>query len=222
MGILFGKHKKVSRVTEQDKAVLQLKQQRDKIKQYQKKILMSLENERSMAKKLLQDGRKEKAKLLLKKKRFMEQMLEKTDGQLTNLERMTHDLEYAQIELQVVQGLKVGNEALKRIHDVLCIEDIERLMDETQEAVEKQKEIDELLSGQLTAEDDEAVLAELDALVAEEEAAAVANLPNVPAEKGEPQEVAATLEELPDEPPALPPKKARKAVPPKEEPLLAS
>ncbi|XP_064479861.1 charged multivesicular body protein 6-A-like [Ornithodoros turicata] len=224
MGILFGKHKKASRVTEQDKAVLQLKQQRDKIKQYQKKILTNLESERILAKKLLHDGRKEKAKLLLRKKRFMEQMLDKTDKQLTNLEQMTHDLEYAQIELQIVEGLKVGNEALKKIHDVLSVEEIEKIMDETHDSVEKQKEIDELLSGQLTAEDDDAVLAELDALVAEEEAAAVANLPSVPAEKGEPQEVAPTMlkEEEASEPPPLPPKKAKKATLPKEEPLLAS
>uniref|UniRef100_A0A131XK71 Protein-sorting related protein n=1 Tax=Hyalomma excavatum TaxID=257692 RepID=A0A131XK71_9ACAR len=180
MGILFGKHKKVSRVTEQDKAILQLKQQRDKIKQYQKKILLSLENERQLARRLLHEGRKEKAKLLLRKKRFMEQILEKTDGQLTNLERMVHDIEYAQIEIQVVEGLKVGNESLKKLHEVLSVEAIEKLMDETQEGIEKQKEIDDLLSGQLTAEDDEAVLAELEALVSEDEARAVLDLPSVP------------------------------------------
>lgn len=180
MGILFAKHKKVSRVTEQDKAILQLKQQRDKIKQYQKKILFNLENERQLARKLLNDGRKEKAKLLLRKKRFMEQMLEKTDGQLTNLERMVHDIEFAQIEIQVVEGLKVGNESLKKLHEVLSVEAIEKIMDETQEGIEKQKEIDDLLSGQLTAEDDEAVLAELEALVSEDEARAVLDLPTVP------------------------------------------
>lgn len=180
MGILFAKHKKVSRVTEQDKAILQLKQQRDKIKQYQKKILFNLENERQLARKLLNDGRKEKAKLLLRKKRFMEQMLEKTDGQLTNLERMVHDIEFAQIEIQVVEGLKVGNESLKKLHEVLLVEAIEKIMDETQEGIEKQKEIDDLLSGQLTAEDDEAVLAELEALVSEDEARAVLDLPTVP------------------------------------------
>lgn len=186
MGALFSKRKKVSRVTEQDRAILQLKQQRDKIKQYQKKILVSLENERQLARKLLHDGRKEKAKLLLKKKRFMEQMLEKTDGQLTNLERMVHDIEYAQIEIQVVEGLKVGNESLKKLHEVLCVEEIEKIMDETHEGIEKQKEIDDLLSGQLTAEDDDAVLAELEELVAEDEAKAVLELPNVPADQGEP------------------------------------
>lgn len=216
MGVLFGKHKKVSRVTEQDKAILQLKQQRDKIKQYQKKILCSLENERQLAQKLLHEGRKEKAMLLLKKKRFMEQMLEKTDGQLTNLEKMVHDIEYAQIEIQVVEGLKVGNESLKKLHEVLSVEAIETLLDETQEGIEKQKEIDDLLSGQLTAEDDEAVLAELEALVSEEEARAVLDLPSVPAESGEPP--------LPDVPSMAeatgPPKKVRKEQ--KTEALIAS
>ncbi|XP_054707812.1 charged multivesicular body protein 6-A-like [Uloborus diversus] len=168
MGILFGKPKKKStRVSEQDKAVLQLKQQRDKLKQYQKRLLNSLESERKLAKQLLQDGRKEKAKLLLRKKRFMEQMLAKTDGQLFNLEQMTHDIEFAQIESQVIEGLKVGNESLKVLHEMLSIDEIERIMDETQEGIEKQKEIDEILGGKLSDEDEEAVMNELESIIAE-------------------------------------------------------
>ncbi|XP_075559218.1 vacuolar protein sorting 20 isoform X3 [Dermacentor variabilis] len=194
----------------------QLKQQRDKIKQYQKKIFSTLENERQLARKLLHEGRKEKAMLLLKKKRFMEQMLEKTDGQLTNLERMVHDIEYAQIEIQVVEGLKVGNESLKKLHEVLSVEAIEKLIDETQEGIEKQKEIDDLLSGQLTAQDDEAVLAELEALVSEEEARAVLDLPSVPAESGE-----LLLPDVPSMAEAAgPPRKVRKEQ--KTEALVAS
>jgi hypothetical protein len=42
-----------------------------------------------------------RAKLLLRKKRFQEQILQKTDGQLENLERLVHDLEFSQIEVQV-------------------------------------------------------------------------------------------------------------------------
>lgn len=168
MGILFGKSKKKeTKVTEQDRAVLQLKQQRDKLKQYQKRILNNLEAERKIAKQLLQDGRKEKAKLLLRKKRFMEQMLTKTDGQLMNLEQMCHDIEFAQIEHQVLEGLKVGNESLKSLHEMLSIDDIERIMDETREGIEKQQEIDEILGGKLTDEDEEAVLDELESIIAE-------------------------------------------------------
>jgi charged multivesicular body protein 6 len=102
MGALFGKHKKqVSRVTEQDKAVLQLKQQRDKLKQYQKRIELNLEKDRQLAKKLLSEDKRDKAKLLLKKKRYQERLLENAETQLVQLEQLTHDLEFAQIEVQV-------------------------------------------------------------------------------------------------------------------------
>ncbi|KAF1373488.1 hypothetical protein PFLUV_G00239390 [Perca fluviatilis] len=86
MGNLFGK-KKATRVTEQDKAVLQLKQQRDKLRQYQKRINLQLEKERLLAKQLLKNGKKEKALLLLKKKRYQDQLLDKTENQIGNLER---------------------------------------------------------------------------------------------------------------------------------------
>ncbi|XP_076237213.1 vacuolar protein sorting 20 [Calliopsis andreniformis] len=168
MGIFFAKKKPPSRVTEQDKAILQLKQTRDKIKQYQRRIEQSLEKERLIAKKLIQNGQKERALLLLRKKKFQEQVLSKTDGQLENLERMVHDIEFAQIELKVVDGLKVGNTALKKLNDLLSIDEIEKVLDETREGIEKQQEINEVLTGALTEEDETEVEAELDALLAAE------------------------------------------------------
>ncbi|XP_019615023.1 PREDICTED: charged multivesicular body protein 6-B-like [Branchiostoma belcheri] len=178
MGSLFGKHKKKeeSRITEQDKAVLQLKQQRDKLKQYQKKIQANLDREREVAKRLLKDGKKEKAKLLLKKKRYQENMLQKTDNQIDQVEKMVDDLEFASIEMKVVEGLKKGNDCLKEMHKILSLENVEKILDETQEAVEYQREIDDLLAGGiLTDEDEAAVLAELDEITK-------ADLPQVPDE----------------------------------------
>ena len=168
MGIFFAKKKPPSRVTEQDKAILQLKQTRDKIKQYQRRIEQSLEKERLLAKKLVQNGQKDRALLLLRKKKFQEQVLSKTDGQLENLERMVHDIEFAQVEVKVIDGLKVGNAALKKLHDLLSIDEIEKVMDETREGIDKQKEINDVLSGELTEEDEGEVEAELDALLAAE------------------------------------------------------
>lgn len=121
-----------------------------------------------------------RALLLLRKKKFQEQCLVKADGQLDNLERMVHDIEFAQIETTVIDGLKAGNEALKKLHDILSIDDIEKVMDETREGIEKQQEIDALLSGELTAEDEENVEAELDALLAQE--ATEVETPEVPAD----------------------------------------
>ncbi|XP_076008060.1 charged multivesicular body protein 6 [Genypterus blacodes] len=177
MGNIFGK-KKRSRVTEQDKAVLQLKQQRDKLQQYRKRINLQLEKERVLAKQLLKDGKKEKALLLLKKKRYRDQLLGKTEAQMDNLERMVQDLEFAQIEIKVIEGLKVGNDCLTKMHEVMSIEDVERVMDETQDAIEYQRQIDEMLGGSLSQEDEDAVLAELEALTQGD-----LELPDVPSEE---------------------------------------
>jgi len=175
MGTIFSSNKK-SRITEQDKAVLALKKQRDQLKQYQKRINNNLEKDKELAKKLLKEGKKDRAKLLLRKKKYQEGLLDQADKQLDQLERLTQDLEFVQIEKQVLDGLKLGNDALQRANSIFSVDEIEDLLAETSEAVEKQKEIDQLLSGQLTEADEEEVLRELDALIVEDPAA----LPDVP------------------------------------------
>lgn len=109
-----------------------------------------------------------RALLLLRKKKYQEQVLSRADGQLENLERMVHDLEFAQIEMKVVDGLRIGNTTLKQLHDLLSIDEIEKIMDETREGIEKQREIDEILLSTLTEEDnidENEIEAELDALL---------------------------------------------------------
>ncbi|XP_053468387.1 charged multivesicular body protein 6 isoform X3 [Ictalurus furcatus] len=156
----------------------QLKQQRDKLKQYQRKLTVQLEKERLLAKQLLKDGKKERALLLLKKKRYQDQLLDKTETQISNLEHMVQDLEFAQIEVKVLEGLKVGNDCLKKMHEALSIEEVERIMLETQDSVEYQKQISEMLAGSLSQEDEDAVLAELEAIIQDEDF----QLPEVPTE----------------------------------------
>lgn len=108
--------------------------------------------------------------MLLRKKRYQEKMLQNTDQQLENLERLAADIEYAQIELQVVDGLKVGNEALQNINSMLDIDEIERILDETKEGADKQAEINAILGSVVTAEDEDDIMRELDELVEAEEA----------------------------------------------------
>lgn len=40
---------------------------------------------------------------------------------------------------QVIDGLKVGNEALKKVHEVLNVDEVERILEETREGIEKQR-----------------------------------------------------------------------------------
>jgi charged multivesicular body protein 6 len=107
----------------------------------------------------------------------LERNLDTTDKQLFNLEEMVSNLEYKQVELKVIEGLKLGNESLKNINKLLNIDDIEKIMDETKESIEYQQEINQLLSGQFTQEDDELIENELDNILGIKREM---DLPNVP------------------------------------------
>jgi len=159
---------KSKKITSQDKAILDLKIQRDKLNQYQKKIQAVLDREYEIAKINLKKGDKKKALLALKKKKYQEQLIEKIDTQLLNLEELTHSIEYALVEKDVIEGLKAGNDILTKLNKEMSIEKVEDLMNETAEAIEYQNEISELLSGALTVEDEEAIENELAQIVNEE------------------------------------------------------
>ena len=84
--------------------------------------------------------------MLLRKKKYQEGLLTRTDGQLDNLQQLVQDLEFAQVEQEVVKGLKIGNDALKKANAMFSIEEIEQIMEDTAEAIDKQKEINDLIA----------------------------------------------------------------------------
>ncbi|CAJ0762506.1 19845_t:CDS:10, partial [Entrophospora sp. SA101] len=157
-----------TKITTQDRAILDLKVQRDKLKQYQKKIKVVADKETEIAKKALSQGNKRTALLALRKKKYQQQLLEKTDTQLFNLEELTQSIEFALVEKDVFAGLEKGNSILKEIHKEISIEKVEKLMEETEDAISYQNEIEELLSGKITDEDEDEILKELDKIQAEE------------------------------------------------------
>ncbi|KAJ3491057.1 hypothetical protein NLI96_g991 [Meripilus lineatus] len=178
---------------------LTLKLQRDKVRQYQKKIQGVLDREHELAKQYLAEGRKDRAIFALRKRKFQETLLTKTDGQLENLEQLVSTIEFSLIEVSVLHGLQQGNEALKEIHKVLNVDSVEKLLEETAVAREHQREIDEMLANNLTVEDEEAVQAELKEL--EREAlgeTAPLELPSVPTEAPtEPEDVESETDKTP-------------------------
>lgn len=76
------------KITARDRAILDLKVQRDRLKQYQKKIHVVLEREKEIARAQLAAGNKPLALLALKKKKYQEGLLDSTNSQLLNLEQM--------------------------------------------------------------------------------------------------------------------------------------
>jgi len=80
-----------------------------------------------------------KALLLLKKKKYTERILEKTDNELLNIENLIMEIEFKKIEENVLKGIQVGNETLKQLNAVFSIEQIESILEETEVGVRKQQ-----------------------------------------------------------------------------------
>jgi len=116
--------------------------------------------------------------------------LAKAEGELENVQKLTDSIEFAQVQVKVFEGLKLGNSALKDLHSQMKIEDVENLMMETQEAIAYQDEIDRALSQQLTSHDEEEIEAEYEKLEKESVASSLPNVPTneLPAVKEAPKE----------------------------------
>ncbi|KAJ3935455.1 MAG: Snf7 family [Lentinula lateritia] len=180
----MGGNQSAPKITAQDRAILDLKLQRDKVKQYQKNLQAILDREEAIAKQHLEAGHKDRALVALRRRKYQQGLLLKTDGQLENLQQLVSSIEFSLVEVSVLHGLKQGNEVLKEIHKEMNLESVEKLLEETAEAREYQREIDEMLANNLSLDEEDAVQAELRelqaAVRAETEPSNDVQLPSVP------------------------------------------
>lgn len=161
-----------------------MKNQRDKLHQYQRRITVLTDRETAIAKEMLAKGNKDKALLALRRKKYQESLLAKTDAQLEQLEKLTSSVEFALVQKDVVFGLQQGTNVLKQIHKEMGgLEHVEKLMGDTAEAVAYQQvsglvlewdmiandlqEVSDMLGGQISNQDEDEVEDELEALEAE-------------------------------------------------------
>lgn len=158
------------KISAQDRAILDMKNQRDKLRQYQKRITIITTREKEIAKECLAKGDKDKALLALRRKKYQESLLAKTDSQLEQLEKLTSSVEFALVQKDVVFGLQQGTTVLKQIHaEMGGLEAVEKMMGESEEARAYQQEISEALAGQISNADEDEVEEELEAMEREVE-----------------------------------------------------
>ncbi|KAA8564983.1 hypothetical protein EYC84_010752 [Monilinia fructicola] len=140
------------KISAQDKAILDMKNQRDKLHQYQRRITVLTDRETAIAKEMLSKGDKKRALLALRRKKYQESLLAKTDAQLEQLEKLTSSVEFALVQKDVEMG---------------GLDHVEKLMGETADAIAYQQEVSDMLGGMMSNQDEDEVEDELAALEAE-------------------------------------------------------
>ncbi|KAH8811773.1 Snf7-domain-containing protein [Xylogone sp. PMI_703] len=175
----MGNSQSSHKISAQDKAILDMKNQRDKLHQYQRRITVLTDRETAIAKEMLAKGDKAKALLALRRKKYQESLLSKTDAQLEQLEKLTSSVEFALVQKDVVFGLQQGTKVLQEIHrEMGGIEHVEKLMGETADAIAYQQEVSDMLGGRISNQDEDEVEDELQALEAEVLGTPLPEVPN--------------------------------------------
>jgi len=170
-----------------------MKLQRDKLHQYQRRITVVTARETEVAKACLRANDKPRALLALRRKKYQESLLARTDAQLAQLEQLTSDVEFSLVQKDVLYGLQQGTAVLREIHKEMGgVEGVEKLLGESEEARAYSEEVAELLAGRMSNQEEDEVEDELEAL--EREEAVKQGLPSAPAgglkeEEGQSEEV---------------------------------
>eukprot|EP00752_Nemacystus_decipiens_P011673 g10360.t1 len=185
MGNLVSKKKKRERahVTDQDRAVLDLKNSRDRLKRYQKKLEIDCDKLQAQAMAMIKEKRKDRALLLLKIKKLKQNQVEKADSQLLSVEQLIETIDWESQQLQVFNALKEGNVALNKLHDEMPLEKVEELMADTAESIAMEEEISKAIGGSWTDANEEDLLAELAEIEKEAEPAVAVAVPPPPVEE---------------------------------------
>lgn len=117
------------------RAIYQMKVQRDKLQQYQKKLSIVAKRETEIARECLRKGDKKKALIALRRKKYQESLIANTDKQLEQLEMLVNDVEFARVQKDVLYGLQQGTSVLKMMQrEMGGLEGVERLLGEADEA----------------------------------------------------------------------------------------
>ena len=137
------------RITETDKAVLQLKRSKDEIHKFTKRTDKLIEKEKIRIKQMIKDNpdnykQNKKIRLLLKRIHYQEYLVQQASDQLTNLEFMISNIEFKLIEAQFLQGLKKGNDILTKLNKEFV--NVDEVISDFQEQLEYQNEVDNALA----------------------------------------------------------------------------
>jgi hypothetical protein len=186
MGGSFSKPKPPPRgtISDVDRAVLDLKNARDRLRKYKSQLERDEVKLLLKAKEAKDAGKTKTALGILRLKKYKTNEVESVENQLLTVLQMVDTIDSKQNEAQLLTALRTGKDALHKMQQETTVEDVLELMDKIQEQASVEQEISDILSGvpSLSVQDEALVELELEALEAELHVP-TSVLPQVPSHK---------------------------------------
>jgi len=175
-------------LTDKDQTVLDLKLVAGEIKKHQRNLSKSCDELLQRAKTLMLDSsmNEQRALGLMKLRKYKLEQSTKLDNQLNTVFKLIDEVEWAEINKEVFTNLKSGTRALKAMNDAMPLEEVERILEGAQDAVDMERQISALIGACDLGDADQAELEkELASLQSSDVASTIAPsrldaLPSVP------------------------------------------
>ena len=130
-------------LSQTEKAILDCKSCRDKIKRYIKSLEQKSENSMTKVRELLQKKQRDRAKFYLKQSKLFSEQTKVADGQLEMINQQISNIESTTNMAECAAVLSNGNKVLKELQNEVNIEHWENIRDDLEELKERDDEIKE-------------------------------------------------------------------------------
>ncbi|EPY53536.1 vacuolar sorting protein Vps20 [Schizosaccharomyces cryophilus OY26] len=158
-----------SKISDRDRSILKIKEQRDKLIRYHKRLERIEQLEVNLARKCLVDNDRKGALKALSAKKFYSGLIEQSYGQLGNIEQLLSSIEFTLIQQDVLFGLQEGSSVLQQLQKEMPLERIDKICNDRDEASQYVEEVNVMLQGKMSRDQEDEIQAELDALIQEQD-----------------------------------------------------
>lgn len=129
------------KLSAEDKAILDCKQSRDKIKAYIKRLENNERSQKDKAKELLKQKEKEKAKYALSQSKMYKMQIENAQNQLAAVEEQINRLDTMKTQKEVFNVLENTNKVLQDLQKEVNVERLEKISDDLNDIKEANDEV---------------------------------------------------------------------------------
>ena len=166
MGNFLCPKSNTTKINEEERALLNCKLCRDKIKKYIKSLEKNASLKKEQAKEALKNKNRDRARFFMRQGKMYEEQIKSSDGQLQMIETQITQIENAQNQKDVFTVLKEGNAALKKLQEEVNVEKMQEIADDLDDLKEKNDELTQFFKDRGIEENEQELDDDLNKLIA--------------------------------------------------------